>query len=85
MFLRLFDQSEADAPVVRGCPFVDAAADQWCDPVLSDATTRILLLGPVGSSKIHHAYAMFKRILDAGHPPNDISVHSLRLQCRGPQ
>ncbi|WP_051049483.1 helix-turn-helix domain-containing protein [Nocardiopsis kunsanensis] len=52
-----------------------AEADQWCGSVLSGATTRILLLGPVRSGKTHHAYAMLKRILDAGYPPNGISVH----------
>ena len=60
--------------------FCDAETDhpaiaQWCTTVLAGDTARLLLLGPHWSGKSHTAYAALRRLLSAGYPAADITVH----------
>ncbi|MET9110830.1 hypothetical protein [Streptomyces zhihengii] len=67
--------------------FRDAATDhpaiaQWCATAMAGHPARLLLLGPHWSGKSHTAYAALRRLLAAGYPAADITVHQA-LELRG--
>ncbi|MFJ1744232.1 hypothetical protein ACIOG4_36975 [Streptomyces microflavus] len=61
----LFRDAETDHPAIA----------QWCTTILTGDTARLLLLGPHWSGKSHTAYAALRRLLAAGYPAADITVH----------
>ncbi|MFJ6148940.1 hypothetical protein ACIQH7_35725 [Streptomyces anulatus] len=61
----LFRDAETDHPAIA----------QWCTTILSGDTARLLLLGPHWSGKSHTAYAALRRLLAAGYPASDITIH----------
>lgn len=61
----LFRDAETDHPAIA----------QWCTTILGGDTARLLLLGPHWSGKSHTAYAALRRLLAAGYPAADITVH----------
>ncbi|HWU09897.1 MAG TPA: hypothetical protein VN520_26585 [Streptomyces sp.] len=60
-----FRDAETDHPAIA----------QWCTTILTGDTARLLLLGPHWSGKSHTAYAALRRLLAAGYPAADITVH----------
>lgn len=68
----LFRDAETDHPAIA----------QWCTTILTGDTARLLLLGPHWSGKSHTAYAALSRLLAAGYPAADITVHQA-LELKG--
>ncbi|MFI0220054.1 hypothetical protein [Streptomyces lydicus] len=68
----LFRDAETDHPAIA----------QWCSTVLAGDTARLLLMGPHWSGKSHTAYAALRRLLAAGYPESDITVHQA-LELKG--
>lgn len=61
----LFRDAETDHPAI----------EQWCTTVLAGAPARLLILGPHWSGKTYAAFAALRRLLAAGYPSQDITVH----------
>lgn len=58
-------EAETDHPAIA----------HWCSTILAGEAARLLLLGPHWSGKTHATYAALRRLLTAGYPEENITVH----------